>query len=156
VKRLYKSRKDKVFDGVCGGIAEYFNVDPVLVRIVFVLFFFIGGSALIAYIIGMIIMPRAPLEPEQEKEKEKEPTGTPGKAIEEPARKETRPAPASATVGVLIIGILLIVLGGFFIMRNFYFFDGFYWWFKRHFWDYLIPGVIIITGIALILKGTEK
>jgi phage shock protein C len=48
MKRLYKSRKEKIVDGVCGGIAEYFDTDPVLVRIIFVLFTFVGGSGIIA------------------------------------------------------------------------------------------------------------
>jgi phage shock protein C len=155
VKRLYKSRKNKVIDGVCGGLANYFNVDPVLVRIVFVLFFFLGGSGLIAYIIGMIIMPREPFEVEQEAEAEREPAGTSPKPLEEPAQQETGPA-SSPSAGSLIIGALLIIIGGFFLMRNFGFFSGFYWWFRSHFWEYLIPGAIIVTGIALIVKGTEK
>ena len=62
MKRLYKSRKNCVIDGVCGGIGEYFDVDPVVVRIVAVFFLFVGGSALIAYIVGMIIIPKAPIE----------------------------------------------------------------------------------------------
>ena len=53
MKRLYKSRRNKVIDGVCGGVAEYFDVDPVLIRIIFVLFFFFGGSGLLAYIVGI-------------------------------------------------------------------------------------------------------
>lgn len=144
-----------MIDGVCGGLANYFDVDPVLVRIVFVLFFFFGGSGLIAYIIGMIIMPKEPLEAEQEAEAEREPTGTSPKPLEEPAQQETRPA-SSPSAGSLIIGLFLIIIGGFFLMRNFGFFGGLYWWLRSHFWEYLIPGAIILTGIALIVKGTEK
>ena len=62
MKKLYKSRKNKVVDGVCGGIAEYLDVDPVLIRLIAVLFFFTGGATLIAYIVGMIIMPNQPLQ----------------------------------------------------------------------------------------------
>lgn len=63
-KRLYKSRKDKVIDGLAGGIAEYLGVDPVIVRLVFVALIFAGGAGLIIYIIGMFIVPRAPINSE--------------------------------------------------------------------------------------------
>jgi phage shock protein C len=62
MKRLYKSQKNKIIAGVCGGIAEYLDVDPVLIRLVAVLFFFTGGATLIAYIVGMIIIPNQPVQ----------------------------------------------------------------------------------------------
>lgn len=59
-KRLYKSSKNKMIDGVCAGIAEYFNIDPTLVRLGLVLFSAMGGAGILAYIIMMIVMPRNP------------------------------------------------------------------------------------------------
>lgn len=59
-KRLYKSNTDKMFAGVCGGIAEYFGIDPTLVRLGWVVFCAMGGSGIIAYIIAAIIIPRNP------------------------------------------------------------------------------------------------
>ena len=56
-KRLYKSDKDKKVCGVCGGIANYFDVDPTVIRLIWVIFTLVGGSGLIAYIIAAIIMP---------------------------------------------------------------------------------------------------
>lgn len=56
-KRLYKSSTDKKVCGVCGGIANYFNVDPTVIRLIWVIFTLVGGSGLIAYIIAAIIMP---------------------------------------------------------------------------------------------------
>ena len=61
-KKLYKSNKNKILDGVCGGIAEYFNIDPTLVRLGWVVFCALGGSGLLAYIIMAIIMPSRPIE----------------------------------------------------------------------------------------------
>lgn len=57
-KRLYKIEQGKKLDGVCGGIAEYFDIDPTLVRLVWILFSCWGGSGIIAYIIAAIVMPR--------------------------------------------------------------------------------------------------
>ena len=59
-KKLYKSNTNKVIDGVCGGIGEYFNIDPTLVRLAWVVFCALGGSGLLAYIIMALIVPRQP------------------------------------------------------------------------------------------------
>jgi len=59
-KRLYKSRNDKKISGVCGGIANYFDIDPTLVRIAWVLFSLAYGSGIIAYIIFALVMPEEP------------------------------------------------------------------------------------------------
>lgn len=59
-KRLYKSNTDKKLDGVCGGIAEYFNIDSTIVRLALVLFCLAGGSGILAYIIAAIVIPKEP------------------------------------------------------------------------------------------------
>ena len=59
-KKLYKSNDNKMIDGVCGGIAEYFDIDPTMVRLGWVLFCALGGSGFLAYIIAAIIIPRKP------------------------------------------------------------------------------------------------
>lgn len=57
MKRLYKSSREKMLAGVCGGLAEYFELDVSLVRLGFALLFFGGGSGLLIYIILAIILP---------------------------------------------------------------------------------------------------
>ncbi len=59
-RRLYKSNENKMIDGVCGGLAEYFDIDPTLVRLGWVLFCVLGGSGILAYIIAAIVIPRNP------------------------------------------------------------------------------------------------
>ena len=59
-KRLYKSRNNKMVDGVCAGIAAYFGIDPTLVRLGWVLFCALGGSGILAYIIAAIVIPGRP------------------------------------------------------------------------------------------------
>lgn len=59
-KRLYKSRTEKILCGVCGGIANYFNLDPTLVRLGLVIFSLAGGSGVLAYIIAALIIPEEP------------------------------------------------------------------------------------------------
>ena len=57
MKKLYKSNTQKMVSGVCGGIAEYFDVDPVVVRLLWVVFTFFIGSGILLYILACIIMP---------------------------------------------------------------------------------------------------
>jgi phage shock protein C len=74
-KRLYRSAKNKVLCGVCGGIGEYLQVDPVIIRLIWVLLVFLGpwrnlfhwfmgfslvGGSLVLYILAAIIIPQAP------------------------------------------------------------------------------------------------
>ena len=58
-KRLYRSKKNKVFAGICGGVGEYFNVDPALIRLIWVLVVIFTGffPGVIAYIIAIFIVP---------------------------------------------------------------------------------------------------
>ena len=69
-KRLYKSATDKKLDGVCAGLAEYFEIDPTIVRLVWALAVIFAGVGLIAYIVAAIVMPRKPEEPQAEEKHE--------------------------------------------------------------------------------------
>ena len=60
-KKRYKSNQNQMIDGVCGGIAEYFGIDPTVVRLIWALFSLMGGSGILAYIIAAIIIPRSPV-----------------------------------------------------------------------------------------------
>ena len=57
MKKLYKSSTNKMLCGVCGGIAEYFNIDPTIVRLIAVAIVLCMGTGLLAYIIAAIVMP---------------------------------------------------------------------------------------------------
>ncbi len=57
-KRLYRSESEKMIGGVCGGIAEYFKIDPVIVRLIAVALIFVNGIGLLAYLIGWVVIPR--------------------------------------------------------------------------------------------------
>lgn len=61
-KRLYKSRSNKILCGVCGGFGNYIGIDPVIVRIIFLILCFAVGGGLILYIIAAIIIPKEPEE----------------------------------------------------------------------------------------------
>jgi len=61
IKRLYRSRTDRILGGVCAGLANYLNVDPVLIRVAWVVAFFAAGVGFLAYLICWIIIPEKPV-----------------------------------------------------------------------------------------------
>lgn len=59
-KRLMRSSRDKKLGGVCAGLADYFDLDPTIVRVVWLLAVFLGGTGVLAYLILWIVLPLAP------------------------------------------------------------------------------------------------
>lgn len=59
MKKLYRSRENKMLCGVCGGVAEYFNIDPTLIRLAFALFGF-TGTGILVYFVSAVIIPDRP------------------------------------------------------------------------------------------------
>lgn len=59
-KKLYRSQDNKMICGVCGGIAEYFRIDPTVIRLAFAILACFGGSGILAYFVAAIIMPPKP------------------------------------------------------------------------------------------------
>ena len=57
MKRIIRSRKDRIIAGVCGGFAEYFGLDPSLIRLAWIFFTLFGGSGILAYLLAMIVIP---------------------------------------------------------------------------------------------------
>lgn len=137
MKRLYKSRKDRVIAGVCGGVGEYFEIDPVLIRIIWALLAILGGSGIIAYIIGMIIIPERPKEDIPE-----------DNDVEQAQRNNMK---TSQTVwGIILIGIGLIVLFQQFPL--FGFFSSKFWYVS---WGIIFPVFLIILGGIILFKKSD-
>lgn len=119
-KRLYKSQTDRMINGVCGGIAEYFQVDSTLVRLAFLFLIFLGGIGLLLYLVAMLIVPTNP-------------------AASDTAGAQVQPK----TDAVKVWGIVLIVIGALFLMGN----VGFPFWGWWHIpWGIAIPIVLILAG----------
>ncbi len=60
VKRLYRSRKEKIIGGVCGGVAEHFSVDPVIIRLLWIFASLLWGAGIILYLVAWLIIPQNP------------------------------------------------------------------------------------------------
>ena len=127
MKRLYKSRTDRMIDGICGGIAEYFGLDSTLVRIAWVLLTILGGAGILIYIIAMIVMPVNPVvaaPPVQQKQ-----SGANHK----------------------FWGVLFIVVGALWLLSNFGFSIWHDWW--NFSWGVILPLILILAGVAFMFGG---
>jgi phage shock protein C len=155
--RLYRSRNDRVLFGVAGGVADWLDVDPALVRIVFALLLFAGGIGFLLYIIMAIVVPEEPAyvgAPPMPGESPAMPAAEPGAPPTAPAgywvddraaRRAARRAQRSESGGrgVVIFGAILIIVGAWFLLRRYVtWLDG----------DLLGPIVLIVIG-ALLLAG---
>ena len=127
--RLYKSRTDRMIDGVCGGVAEYFGLDPTLVRIATVLLAIFGGVGVVLYIVAMIIMPTTPA----------------GVTVaSEPPKKQNRHNDR-------FWGILLVLVGGVWLLGNL----GVPFWhpWGMFSWRLFLPLLLILAGVAFLFGG---
>ncbi len=152
MKRLYRSRKNRMLGGVCGGIAEYFEIDPVIIRLVAVALFFVGGSAVLAYIIALIIIPYEPLEAASA------PGASPAPPpASYPAAAGAAPARSGASDAIpLFLGVVLIVIGGLFLLDNLPFFSPFYHEVRHYVRHFFWPSILIVFGVFLIARGWKK
>jgi phage shock protein C len=137
-KRIFRSTTDKVIGGVCGGLGEYFNMDPTWIRILFVIAIFAKGVGLLAYLICWIVFPKKS-----------------DATIEATVTDDSGETVTSATVGGgenhqrgggFLPGIILVVLGMIFLLdQAFYWFD----------FDYIWPLLLIGIGAILIYRATN-
>jgi phage shock protein C len=139
-KQLRRSRVNKVIAGVCGGIGEYFDVDPILIRIIFVAATFAGGAAIFVYIICWIIIPETPFVIPT--------SGTPSEATSPPMPPPSPPysQPKNGKTGA-VIGIGLVLVGLLFLLDNFI--ETISFW---KFW----PLILIALGAAVIYNQYKK
>jgi phage shock protein PspC (stress-responsive transcriptional regulator) len=123
---LYRSRLNTKIAGVCGGLAEYFKIDPTLIRIIAILLVFANGAGLIAYIIAWIVMPKRPLGDET----------------------EVPNTPTYSRWNAILPGVIILAIGLFFLAHNFW-----WWWFDWHdFW----PFILVVVGILIIVKALNR
>jgi phage shock protein C len=127
-----------MIDGVCGGIAEYFDVDATIVRLLFVLVTLLGGAGFIIYIAGMILMPVNP---------EHRGTSTAAAPI-------TQPAAGNGGGKRRFWGILLILVGAFLLLINLGWIAHFGWWSISG--KFLLPILFILLGLLFIYAQQSK
>lgn len=133
-KRLFRSNENKVVAGVCGGIGEYFDIDPVLIRVITVVLFFLNGFGLLAYIVGWIVIPK----------REEFTIGTQEQREAEAKLQKTEQRSGARSY---LPGIILIAIGGILLVReNWYWFD----------WHEIWPLILIGIGVVLMVRKTGR
>ena len=136
-ERLHKSRTDRMWSGVSGGIAEYLDIDSTFVRIAWlVVGVLTAGLAIIAYVALAIIMPKRPEEASAESSQAAAEPAYSGEAVADRGRGRQRS---------VIFGAVLVAVGGLFLAQNFGLFD---WLDFGRFW----PVVLILLGLLLIVR----
>lgn len=137
-KRLHRSTNESMLFGVAGGMAEYFDVDPTLVRIAWVVLTFASaGIALIAYLILAIIMPKHALPHHARTSTDEVSTESSEPEYDVP------PAGRRWSRGRTLLGGVLVVMGVLFLLNSL---GALFWW--R--WDIFWPVVIIAVGVAIL------
>lgn len=123
-RKLYRSKQNKMISGVCGGIADYLNLDPVIIRILWVVFTLFGGMGLIMYIAGIIVIPENPDEKEPEHD-------------EQNARNDKG----------MFWGAILIIIGIALILKQFGVLHMHFWAFP---WQLIWAVLLILLGLYLL------
>jgi phage shock protein C len=132
-KRLYRSREDKVIAGVCGGIAEYFNTDPIWIRLAAVLLFFIQGIGLLLYVLAWVFVPENPNQRSSKK--------TQVEQVVADVSKSKKPRS-----GNMLTGLVLLAVGVIFLMNNLFGIN----------WDIMWPVLLIALGVYMIARRQKK
>ena len=144
-KKLYRNEDEAIFAGVCSGLAEYFDLDVTLVRVIFVILFIGGGSGLLIYIILWIVTPS---EKNSEtvissKENIKNLADEVNKKAKTMAKEIKKEVKTSNRRGSLL-GIVLIVAGILILLEKILPME------IR--WDYVWPGILIFVGGYLVFR----
>ncbi|MBN1617780.1 PspC domain-containing protein [Candidatus Dojkabacteria bacterium] len=149
-QRIYRSETNKVIAGVCGGLGEFFNIDPVIIRLIFVLMVLFGGSGMLIYLIMWIIVPLKSSVSQSTEATIKQNA----KEFENKAKKAAVDLEKTVkkTDTKLWFGLIILFLGFFFLLQNFginlnpFRFINF---------SILWPILIIFLGILIVIKKND-
>jgi len=109
--KLYRSRRVRVFGGIAGGLAQYFNLDPILVRVLFVVITILHGFGILLYIILWIVVPEEPFEVAYKVKTDDQTAGEQSAQTDSMNFDGTQPLPQKQSSGRIVLGIILIVIG---------------------------------------------
>ncbi len=150
-KQMFRSKSDRMLFGVCAGIAKYFEIDPVLVRVLFVISAFFGGFGVLVYIVLAIVMPEEGKEAPMNKEDFKKNAEEFGKEMKDSAEKfsqdwrEHKHEHRYHSGGRFWVGALLLFFGVMFLLGSLGFVA---FSIIGHLW----PVILILVGISILLR----
>lgn len=146
-QRLYRSEDDKVISGLCGGVGEFFDLDPTIIRIVFVILTIWGGVGVILYIIGVLVVPVRPSNLAEGEKKTKNTDFTDKiNEIAQDLKEKVNNKNRKMLRGEVIIGSAIILFGLLLFIENFL---------PHYGLDLFWPIMLILFGFY-VLSGTFK
>lgn len=145
MKKLYRSQKQKIVAGVCGGIAEYFGIDPVLIRLIWIVLIVFGGTGVLAYIIAWIVIPR-----------ESGAFESPNPPVESPVKQPDEKPETGSQSARIFWGTVLILIGLLIVANQFWWPFDFFKMLIKNIFRFFIPAVLIALGIFIILQGNGQ
>ncbi len=144
-KKLYRSCSDKMLGGVAGGLAEYFEVDSVLMRLIFLLLI-LAGAGILVYLLAWIIIPLDP-KCESDKSGADEIKETTEKIANDVKKTLDHDKSRQGNEALVWLGIILVAFGAIAIFNKIVGFS---------FWAYMWPVLIIVIGIVIVTRSMEK
>lgn len=144
VKKLYRSNTNKFLGGVCAGLGEFFSIDPIIIRVFFILLTLFGGGGMLIYIILWLIIPSSLNKSEVTEDSIKKGANEIQEKVQDFAQDIKNYSKEHS--GKRIFGIVLIVIGMLFLISNLGLFNFHFIW---KFW----PILLIIIAIGLISKN---
>jgi phage shock protein C len=143
-RKLYRSNTDKMLGGVCGGLAVYAGIDPIIVRLFFVIFTLAGGAGVLIYLILWIVVP----EEGGSKEWNDSTYSTRIGSMRDDFIEATRKPNPNA---IRYIGVAIIAAGLLLLLQNLDI--PWLWWIKE---DLIWPLILVAGGILLLVKAFRK
>ncbi len=145
--RLYRSETNRTIAGVCGGLGEFLGIDPLIIRIFFVIWTILGEAAVLVYFILWVVIPNKSVSDEGGSFKTEEL----GSRIHQMGRELGEVTRQPSQELITYAGIGLIGWGAYFLLRNF----GFPW-LNWDFSLYLWPALLIIAGAFVLIRATSR
>jgi phage shock protein C len=143
IKRLYRSDTDKIIFGVCGGLGEYMEIDPLIIRIIFIALTLAGGSGILIYLVLAILIPQKGTSKSANKQTVKEETG-------ERAQNLATELKNGKTMASFrdIFGLIVVVIGIIILIKELFRFDIFNW----INWGLIFALFLIFVGFRILSK----
>jgi len=147
-KKLYRSENERVLGGVCGGLGDYLGIDPVFIRIFFVIWTILGEASVLIYFILWVVIPNES-EVSPGISLDKGDIGARFRLMGQEISQATRqPSPQLIT----FVGVGLIAWGAYQLLQRI----GLLWWIPREYTNYLWPALLIIAGAFVLVRALTR
>lgn len=146
-QRLYRSEDDRVIAGLCGGLGEFFDIDPTIIRIIFVILTIWGGIGIILYIIGALVVPINPAGASGEHKGDREEFNQKVNVVASEIKENIRRRRGDRWGSEKLLGILILVAGAVLLLQEI---------FPNNIHNIFWPAILILCGVLILTGGSRK